>query len=72
MLDQEHRDMALVADAADQGAEFADLAMRQPAGRLVEQQQFRVGGQRPRQLDPLAGAERQAGRRARRDVYLPS
>ena len=61
-------DPALVADAPDQPAKLGDLAMRQPAGRLVEQQQARPRGQRARQLDPLARAERQAGSRAQRDI----
>ena len=64
MLDEQHRDLALVADAPDQRAELADLAVVEPAGRLVEQQQLRPTGKRARQFDPLAGAERQPGRPA--------
>ena len=41
-------------------AELGDLLVVEPAGRLVEQQQFRAGGEGPRQLDPLSRAERQA------------
>ena len=41
MLDQQHRDVALVADAADQVAEHVDLFVVEAAGRLVEQQDLR-------------------------------
>ncbi len=68
MLDEQHGRAALVADAPDQPGKLADLAVRQPAGRLVEQQQAGLGGQRASQLDPLAGAERQAGSRTQRDI----
>ena len=43
MLDQQHRDAQPVADVADQRAERADLFVVEPAGRLVEQQQLRLG-----------------------------
>ena len=58
VLDQEHRDLALVADAADQPAKLADLLMVKPARRLVEQQELWLPGQRAGQLDPLPRAER--------------
>ena len=59
MLDEQHGDLALVADAPDEAAELADLLVIEPASRLVEQQQLRACGERARQLDPLARAERQ-------------
>ena len=61
MLDQQHRDAALVADAADELAELVDLVVIEAAGRLVEQQQLRLGRERARQLDALLRAEGQAG-----------
>src|SRR5262245_21699678 len=59
MLDQQHRDVALVADAADQAAELLDFVMIEAAGGLIEQQQFRRGRERARKLDPLLYPERQ-------------
>ena len=64
MLDQQDGDAALVADAADQLAEPVDLVVIEAAGRLVEQQQLRLGGERARELDALLRAERQVGDRA--------
>ena len=49
-------------------AELRDLLVVQAAGRLVEQQQLRLGDERARELDALQRAERQAGDRAVRDV----
>ena len=63
MLDQQHGDVALVADAADQVAEHMDFLVVEAAGRLVEQQDLGLGRQRARQLDALLGAERQSGHR---------
>ncbi len=42
-------------------AELVDLVVVEAAGRLVEQQQLGLGGERARQLDALLRAERQAG-----------
>ena len=53
VLDQQHGDVALVADAADQLAEHVDLLVVEAAGRLVEQQQLRLGRERARELDAL-------------------
>ncbi len=58
MLDQQHGHLAVVADAADQVAEDIDFFVVEAAGGLVEQQDFRVGGQCARQFDALLGAER--------------
>ncbi len=68
MLDQEDGDVALVANPADQVAEHMDFLVVEAAGRLVEQQDLRFGGQRARQFDAFLGAERQAGNRDMGDV----
>ena len=68
MLDQQHGDVAVVADAADQVAEHVDFLVVEAAGGLVEQQDLRLGRQRARQLDALLGAERQPGHHGVRDV----
>ena len=44
----------------DQSAEFVDLLVVQAAGRLVEQQELRLGRKRAAEFDALLGAERQA------------
>src|SRR5690348_12873649 len=68
MLDQQHRDIALVADAADQPAELLDLVMVEAPGGLVQQQEFGIGGKRARQLDPLLNAEWQVDHPLMRDL----
>ena len=45
-------------------AELLDLLVVEAAGRLVEQQQPRAGGERAGELDPLARAVRELGRLA--------
>ena len=64
MLDQQDGDVRGRRGCADQLAEPWDLLVIEAAGRLVEQEQLRLGGERARQLDPLLRAERQtaAGR----------
>ena len=69
MLDQQHGDIAVVANPADQVAEDVDFLMVEAAGRLVEQQYLGLRGKRPRQLDALLGAERQAGNDGMRDIF---
>ena len=69
MFDQQHGHLALVADPADQVAEHVDFLVVEAAGRLVEQQDLRIGRQRARQLDAFLGAERQAGNRDMGDVF---
>ena len=62
VLDQEDRDAARV----DRAAELDDplgLGRRQPGHHLVEQQQPGLGGQRARQLEPLALGQREAAGR---------
>ena len=51
VLDQQHRDAA-VADLADQLHQVDRLARVHPGGRLVEQQQLRLGGEGPGDLEP--------------------
>jgi hypothetical protein len=53
-----------VTDVADQPAERADLVVVQAGGRLVEEQQLRIAGQRARQLDPLLQRKRQRSDRS--------
>ena len=52
MLDQENRQAALVAQAADQVHHVFGFLRIHPGGWLVEQQQQRLGRQRPRDLQP--------------------
>src|SRR5262249_24028447 len=63
VLDEKHADVSVITDPPDQPAELEDLLVSGPAGWVVEQQEFRAGGERPRQLDPFARAEWQAFRR---------
>src|SRR5712691_11757691 len=51
VLYQQNGDAALVADLADQRAELRHLALRQAAGRLVEQEKLRPHHERARELD---------------------
>src|SRR5215469_6150009 len=69
MLDHQHRDLALVEYPPNESTEFTDLLVIDPACRLVKQQQLRPAGKRPRQLDPLARAERQPGGRSQRHIF---
>ena len=66
MLDEQHRDAAVGADLADELAELADLVMVEAAGRLVEEEELRLAGERAGELDALLRAERQAGDRPAR------
>ena len=43
MLDPEDRDAVLVPDSLDGGSQLLDLARREPARDLVEQQELRAG-----------------------------
>ena len=53
VLDEEHGEVVVLAEAADERSELADLLVIEPAGGLVEQEQPRPRDQRPRQLHPL-------------------
>src|SRR6266446_5560016 len=69
VLDQQHGYLPLVAHSANEEAEFGHLFVVEPPGRFVEQQEPWLRGQRPRQLDPLARTERQAGGGTQRHVF---
>ena len=71
MLDQQDRQAALVAQAADQRPERRHLLVVQPAGGLVEQQERRPAGERARELDALQRRKGQPGRRMRRQRVDP-
>ena len=47
VVDQEHARLVVVAHGADDGGELGHLALGQPGGRLVEQQEARLGRERP-------------------------
>ena len=64
VLDDQARDAA-VADLQDQLGQLLGLVDVQPGGRLVEQQQGRLGGQGPGELDQPLAAEGQVRRRSR-------
>ena len=61
MLDHQHRDAEFGADVADPERHVVGLFDVQAGRRLVEQHQLRLRTQRPRKLDHLADAVRQAG-----------
>ena len=63
MLDPDDGDVA-AAQFLDRLDEFARLRVGEAAADLVEQQHASVGGERPRQLEPLAVEQAQASRRA--------
>ena len=60
VLDEEHGQLEPVTRAGDEGGEPLDLLVAQPAGRLVEEEQPRLGGERTGQFDPLQRRVRQA------------
>ena len=57
VLNQEHGDAQRLAQSAQQPPQFFHLVVIEPAGRLVEQKEFRAARQGARQLDPLLRAE---------------
>ena len=62
VLDEQDREVVLLADPADQLAERLDLLVVEPAGRLVEQEQAGPCDEGAGELDPLERAERKPGR----------
>ena len=71
VLDEEHGQLAVVADLPDEAAELLDLLVVEPARRLVEQQQLRLrrrarGRARPASASRTAGRRRAAARRRAR------
>src|SRR5881394_3503014 len=63
VFDEQHRQLEALAQRTNQRADRADLLMVQAARRLIEQEQLRLGGERPCELDALLRAERQRGDR---------
>ena len=61
VLDHQHRH-ARLRNAAHHRHHLADLLRVQPGQHLVEQQQLRLGRQRPGQFQPLAPGHREVGR----------
>src|SRR5450432_76985 len=59
MLDEEHRQAELGADAAQEHHQRLDFLVIEAAGRLVEQQQLGLARERAAELDALLRAERQ-------------
>src|SRR5262249_56625414 len=59
---EQERQGPRVASRGNQPYELPGLRGMEAAGRLVEQEQRGLGGQRSGQLEPLLVAERQAGR----------
>ena len=68
VLDEEHGEVEVVAHLRDERAELRDLLVVEAAGRLVEQQEPRLGRERARELDALQRPERQSGDRPARDI----
>jgi hypothetical protein len=68
VLDEQHRELEVVAELTHERAELPDLGMVQPAGGLVEQKQARPRDERARELDALQCPERQTGDRALGDL----
>ena len=58
--DQQHR-FALVAEAANDAEELLGLRRRQGRGRLVEDEELQIGGERPGDLDELQFGHGEAG-----------
>ena len=64
MLDHEHRGAELALDAHDERPERLRLTLRDPAGRLVEQEDARVD----REQRPELGDPPRAGRQVRHEL----
>ena len=64
VLDEQDRQLPLVAQPADEADELVDLLVVEAAGGLVEKEQSRPAGEGARELDPLQRPIRQAGGRA--------
>jgi hypothetical protein len=54
MLHEEHRHAALIPDGTEDGTERCDLFVIEAAGGLVNEEELRMSGQSPRQLDARA------------------
>ena len=71
VLDEEHGELEVVADLLDEDPELGDLLVVQPAGRLVEEEQPRLGDERPSKLHALLDPVRQRRRRKQRPLAEP-
>src|SRR5207302_3446385 len=61
VLDEEHGQLQVVAQAADEAAKLFDLLVIQAACRLVQKEQAGLRRERASELDTLQRSERQAG-----------
>jgi glyoxylase-like metal-dependent hydrolase (beta-lactamase superfamily II) len=68
VLDEEHRQVEIVAKPEEEVAEVLNLLVREPTGRLVEQQQAGPRRKGPGELDSLQRSVRQPGGRMGREV----
>ena len=68
VLHEEHGELEVVADLADELAEVGDLLVVQPAGRLVQQKEARLRHERASELDALLDPVRQRRCREERPV----
>ena len=62
MLDEEDRELLVVADLADERHELERLLRVHPGGRLVEEQELRLRRERARHLEPALVAVREVPR----------
>ena len=73
VVDQEHAGVVVVAHGAHDGGELGHLRLGQPRRGLVQQDEARLGGQRPRDAEPALVTVRRATPPAlRRDAASPS
>ena len=63
MLHEQHRELQLLAQAADQALQLLDFLVVEAARGLVEEEQAWLRGERAGELDSLERAEGEAGRR---------
>ena len=68
VLDEEDRQLEVLAHAPDRIGELGDLLVAQPACWLVEQEELGLRRERPRRLDPLQRAVREVARGPVRDA----
>ena len=68
VLDEEHRELEVVADPPDEGTELGDFLVVQAARGLVEEEQPRLCDERASELDALLDPVRQRRRRKQRAI----
>jgi len=61
VLDEQNREVEVVADLLDEGAELGDLLVVQATSGLVQEKESRLGDQRASQLDAPAEPDREPG-----------